>query len=221
MSKSSEYVHKKKIENQDIVRDIQKVTKEDLLPNIKDKAQEVSKYIEEKAKEIHSGTGLTSTQIFNVIANRSVSDIATAGSKSYTAQELAIALNIYMEMMAKINQYITMPPSKSSFCLLLGIGTSTYNNYLVDPEKSDIMNVIETYITGAKLSSAQTGELREISTMFELKASHGFVEAQNPVVIKHESKIDIDDIRNKLKEMKHGKVIEADYEETDSTKSLE
>lgn len=213
MSKTSETLHKKKIANQDIVREIQQVTKENLLPNIEKKAQEVSEYIEKEIKKINASDGLTSTQVFDIIANRSISDIATASSKGYTPQELAIALNIYMEMMSNINKYIKMPPSKSTFCLLLGIGKTTYNNYLEDPERANIMDIIETYITGAKLSAAQTGDLREISTMFELKASHGFVEAQNPVVIKHETKVDIDDIRSQLKEMKKGRVIDADYTE--------
>lgn len=213
MSKSSEKVHEKKIANQDIVRDIQQATKESLLSNIQNKAKEVSEYIEKEIKKINASDGLTSTRIFDIITSRSVSDIATVGSKSYTAQELAIALNIYVKMISDINKYVKMPPSKSSFCLLLGIGTETYNNYMVDPDKANIMNVIETYITGAKLTSAQTGDLREISTMFELKSSHGFVEAQSPVVIKHETKVDIDNIRSQLKEMKQGRVIEADYTE--------
>ncbi len=211
--RNKEISHAKKVANQDIVKDIQKATKDNLLPAIREKAEEVSKYIEKEISKIRESGGLTSAQIFDVITSRSVSDIATVGSKSYTAQELAIALNIYVKMMSEINKYVKMPPSKSSFCLLLGIGTETYNNYLVDPEKSNIMNVIDTYITGAKLTSAQVGELREISTMFELKASHGFVEAQNPVVIKHEKKADIEDIRNQLKEIKQGKVIDAEYEE--------
>ena len=210
-----ERIHKKKIANQDIVRDIQKATKDNLLPAIKEKAEEVSKYIEKEVSKINESGGLTSAQIFDVITSRSVSDIATVGNKTYTAQELAIALNIYVKMMSEINKYVKMPPSKSSFCLLLGIGTDTYNSYLVDPEKCNIMNVIDTYITGAKLTSAQTGELREISTMFELKASHGFVEAQNPIVIKHENKADIEDIRSQLKEIKQGKVVDAEYEEVE------
>lgn len=209
MSKKSELIHQQKIANQDIVRDIQKATKEMLLPTIKEKAEEVSKYIEETVKKDGTGFGLTSTQIFEVITKRSVSDIATVGSKSYTPQELAIALNIYIEMMAKINKEVKMPPSKSSFCLLLGIGTETYNNYMVDPERTNIMNIIDTYITGAQLTSAQTGELKEISTMFNLKAQHGFVEAQNPIVIQHETKVDVDDIRHQLNEMKRGRVTDA------------
>lgn len=209
MSKKSELIHQQKVANQDIVRDIQKATKEMLLPTIKEKAEEVSKYIEETVKKDGTGFGLTSTQIFEVITKRSVSDIATVGNKSYTPQELAIALNIYIEMMAKINKEVKMPPSKSSFCLLLGIGTETYNNYMVDPERTNIMNIIDTYITGAQLTSAQTGELKEISTMFNLKAQHGFVEAQNPIVIQHETKVDVDDIRHQLNEMKRGRVTDA------------
>lgn len=209
MSKKSELIHQQKVANQDIVRDIQKATKEMLLPAIKEKAEEVSKYIEETVKKDGTGFGLTSTQIFEVITKRSVSDIATVGNKSYTPQELAIALNIYIEMMAKINKEVKMPPSKSSFCLLLGIGTETYNNYMVDPERTNIMNIIDTYITGAQLTSAQTGELKEISTMFNLKAQHGFVEAQNPIVIQHETKVDVDDIRHQLNEMKRGRVTDA------------
>ncbi len=209
LSKKSELIHQQKVANQDIVRDIQKATKEMLLPTIKEKAEEVSKYIEETVKKDGTGFGLTSTQIFEVITKRSVSDIATVGNKSYTPQELAIALNIYIEMMAKINKEVKMPPSKSSFCLLLGIGTETYNNYMVDPERTNIMNIIDTYITGAQLTSAQTGELKEISTMFNLKAQHGFVEAQNPIVIQHETKVDVDDIRHQLNEMKRGRVTDA------------
>lgn len=209
MSKKSELIHQQKVANQDIVRDIQKAAKEMLLPTIKEKAEEVSKYIEETVKKDGTGFGLTSTQIFEVITKRSVSDIATVGNKSYTPQELAIALNIYIEMMAKINKEVKMPPSKSSFCLLLGIGTETYNNYMVDPERTNIMNIIDTYITGAQLTSAQTGELKEISTMFNLKAQHGFVEAQNPIVIQHETKVDVDDIRHQLNEMKRGRVTDA------------
>ena len=209
MSKKSELIHQQKVANQDIVRDIQKAAKEMLLPTIKEKAEEVSKYIEETVKKDGTGLGLTSTQIFELITKRSVSDIATVGNKSYTPQELAIALNIYIEMMAKINKEVKMPPSKSSFCLLLGIGTETYNNYMVDPERTNIMNIIDTYITGAQLTSAQTGELKEISTMFNLKAQHGFVEAQNPIVIQHETKVDVDDIRHQLNEMKRGRVTDA------------
>lgn len=206
-------VHKKKTDNQDIAKSIQEKAQKNLLPNIQNKAMEVAEFI---ANEFEGETkGLTATQVFNVIANRSISDIASITNKAFTPQELGIALNIYIQMMSEINKYIKMPPSKNTFCLLLGISTSTYNNYLQDPEKIEIMNIIETYITGIKLTSAELGELKEISTMFDLKSQHGFVEAQAPITIQHERKLDIDDIRSQLREIKSGRVIEAEYEEKD------
>ena len=57
------------------------------------------------------------------------------------------------------------------------------------------------------------GKLKEISTIFGLKATHGWYEAQAPVQIKGEVKLDIDEIRNTIKEIKRGKSIDAEYEE--------
>lgn len=212
-SKSTNAIHNKKVENQKIVEKIQKQAQENLLPNVALKCAEVADYIAEKFSEDKERKGLTSTEIFNVIANRSISDLATITNKGYTPQELAIALNYYIKMMAEINKYTPMPPSKSTFCLMLGISTVAYNNYLQDPEKSDVMNMVETYITGAKLTSAQLGEIKEISTMFDLKSQHGFVEAQAPTTIIHERKVDVEDIRSQLAEMRKGRVAEAEFEE--------
>lgn len=213
MTKSSEKLHKDKVKNQDIVREIQLQAQKDLLPNVATKCAEVANYIAEKFADREESKGLTSTEIFNVIANRSISDLATITNKGYTPQELGIALNYYIKMMAEINKYTPMPPSKSTFCLMLGISTVAYNNYLQDPEKSEIMNMVETYITGAKLTSAQLGEIKEISTMFDLKSQHGFVEAQAPTTIIHEKRVDVEDIRTQLAEMRKGRIKEADYEE--------
>lgn len=164
---------------------------------------------------------MTATKILPIIANRSITDISLAGNQTYTPQELAIAFNIYVDMINKINDYVKMPPSKNSFCLLLGISTATYNDYLADQDKANIMNIIETYITGAIITSAETGELREISSIFNLKSQHGYVEAQAPIVVKHENEVSISDIQAQLLELKtgKGKVKEAKYtEKTDTSK---
>lgn len=211
--KTKKRVHNAKVKNQQIVQAIQEQAKENLLPTIANKCEEVSKYIEEKLKGYSEAKGLTTTEIFNVIANRSIADIATITNKGYTPQELAIAFNYYVQMMTEINKYTAMPPSKSTFCLMLGISLVTYNNYLQDPERSEVMNMVETYITGVKLTSAQLGETKEISTIFDLKAQHGFVEVQAPTTIIHEKKIDVEDIRSQLAELRRGKAQDAEYEE--------
>lgn len=199
-----------KVFNQEIAEEVLKQTAEEVLPSIRHKAEEVSCYLEEVLKK-KNPEGLTATKILPLIAKRSMSDIAIT-NKSFTPQELAIAFNIYIEMIDKINNYTKFPPNKGTFCQMLGISRATYDNYLQDPEKIEIMRIIDDYISTTILTSAQVGELREISSMFTLKSSHGFVEATAPVVIEHKTNANIDDIRNKIELMK-SKTIEAEYNE--------
>lgn len=196
---------------QELAKKVQEETKDLLLPTIRNKMNEVAEVIKEK---VSSNNGLTISQILPLITKRSTSDIATIQNKSYTSYELGEALNIYMEMIAKINTICKFPPSKGSFCALLGISRKTYDNYMVDPDKIDIMGIIDDYITTSVLTSAQLGELREISSMFTLKSQHGFVEASAPVVIEHKKEVPIDDIQKQLQALKRdGTIIDAEWEE--------
>lgn len=195
---------------QEIIEKVQEETKNMLLPTIKEKMNEVAEVIKEK---VSSNNGLTISQILPLITKRSTSDIATIQNKSYTPYELGEALNIYMQMVAKINTICKFPASKGSFCALLGISRKTYDNYMVDPEKMDIMGIIDDYITTSVLTSAQLGELREISSMFTLKSQHGFVEASAPVIIEHKKEVPVDDIQAQLNALKRDGVIEAEFEE--------
>lgn len=200
---------KEAMQKQEIVRKIQEETKDMLLPAIQEKMQSVAEVIKQKVSD---NNGLTVSQILPLIARRSTSDIATITTKTYTPYELGEALNIYIDMIAEINKVCKFPPSKGSFCALLGITRKTYDNYMCDPEKIDVMGLIDDYITTTALTSAQLRELDSITTMFSLKAQHGFVEAQAPMVIEHKKTTDIDAINEQLQALK-GKVIEAEYEE--------
>lgn len=202
----------KKLQQQEqLVNQIKEETKDLLLPSIRNKMNEVAEVIKEKVSQ---NNGLTVSQILPLITKRSTSDIAIIQNKSYTSYELGEALNIYMEMIAKINTICKYPPSKGSFCALLGISRKTYDNYMVDPEKMDIMGLIDDYITTSVLTSAQLGELREISSMFTLKSQHGFVEASAPVVIEHKKETNIEEIQNQLNALKkEGTIIDAEFEE--------
>lgn len=201
---------KEEMKKQEIAKKIQKETKDILLPTVKNKMEQVSRLISDK---LSNNNGLTASQILPLITRRSTSDIATIQNKSYTSYELGEALNVYMDMIAKINQVCKFPPSKGTFCALLGISRKTYDNYMVDPEKVDIMGIIDDYITTSVLTSAQLGELREISSMFTLKTQHGFIEAQAPMVIEHKKTTDIEAINAQLEALKGNKIIEAEYEE--------
>lgn len=203
-------MEKEKMAKQELAKKVQEETKDLLLPTIRNKMNEVAEVIKEK---VSSNNGLTISQILPLITKRSTSDIATIQNKSYTSYELGEALNIYMEMIAKINTICKFPPSKGSFCALLGISRKTYDNYMVDPDKIDIMGIIDDYITTSVLTSAQLGELREISSMFTLKSQHGFVEASAPVVIEHKKEVPIDEIQNQLEALKRNNIIDAEWEE--------
>lgn len=203
---------KEDMAKQELAKKVQEDTKSLLLPTIRNKMNEVAEVIREKVSD---NNGLTISQILPLITKRSTADIATIQNKSYTPYELGEALNIYMEMVAKINTICKFPPSKGSFCALLGISRKTYDNYMCDPEKIDIMGIIDDYITTSVLTSAQLGELREISSMFTLKSQHGFVEASAPMVIEHKKVTDVDDINKQLEALKKDKIIEAEWSEKD------
>lgn len=203
---------KQEMEKQKLAKKIQEETKELLLPTVRSKMNKVAEVIKEKVSD---NNGLTVSQILPLITKRSTEDIATIQNKSYTSYELGEALNIYMEMVAEINRVCKFPPSKGSFCALLGISRKTYDNYMCDPNKVDIMGIIDDYITTSVLTSAQLGELREISSMFTLKSQHGFVEASAPVVIEHKKEVPIDDIRKQLDALKRDNIIDAEFEEVD------
>lgn len=199
-----------KVLNHEIAEEVFKATKEQLLPSIREKAEKVSKYVEKVLKE-KNDKGLTASQISSIFIKRSANDIAS-NTISYTPQELSIAFNIYVDMIQEINKHCKFPPSKGTFCQLLGITTQTYDNYMQDSNKTNIMHYIDNYISDTQLISAQINELQPIATMFSLKSQHGYVEATTPIVIKHEKTKDIDDIRAKINSMKN-KTVEAEYEE--------
>lgn len=204
------YKDKQSIKRQEIAKTIQENTKDMLLPNIRNKMNKVAKYIEEN---ITLKKGLTISQILPLVSQRSMEDIVAIQNKGYTAFELGEALNIYIEMIGKINEICKFPPSKGTFCALLGISKSTYDNYMCDPSKADIMGVIDNYITTSIDTSAQLGEIKEISSIFLLKSQHGYIEATAPVVIEHKRQTDISDINRQLEALKQNNVIEAEWDE--------
>ena len=67
------------------------------------------------------------------------------------------------------------------------------------------MQMIDDYITDIMLTSAQNGEVREITTMFKAKTEHGYVEATTPVVIEHKSTANINDIMRQIEAVNKGK----------------
>lgn len=89
------------------------------------------------------------------------------------------------------------------------MSTSTYNQYLLgyDEEKAEVMVQIDDYIKETMLTLAQLGEIKEVSTIFRGKASHGMIEASAPQIIEHREIVDIGSIRKMIDDVKKGKTL--------------
>lgn len=202
---------KKKIQHRDIGNRMLQQASKDLIPTMQKKVEEIANKVEEL---IGDDIGLLAPQIELIIGNRSIKDLASVTTpRTYTPEELMIGLELYRQVIAHINTKVLYPPSIYTFCSFMNISSTTYKNYLTDPDKAEAMRMIDDYIAGVQFTSAQMGKLKEVSTIFGLKATHGWYEAQAPVQIKGEVKLDIDEIRSTIKEINKGKAIDVEYED--------
>ncbi len=203
----------KKIEQEKMINKIKEETKEQLLPTLKKKTSELTSYIvdllDKKGEE-----KVNNIQIMSLIAQRSMLEIANVCNVSYTPQEIMIGFNLYLEMINKINEIKKFPPTVESFCLFMGISRTTYNNWLVDADKRTVMDYIHSYLLGVLATGGLMGEVREISAMY-LQKTMGKIEAQQPIVVKHEKVTDVDDINRQLEALKKDNIIDANWEEKD------
>lgn len=199
---------KEEMQKQQLVERIKEDSKEMLLPTLKSKMEETTQLIVNTLKE----KDMTNIQIMSLIAKGSLLETALGGGVSYTSQELKIVFNEYLDMINKINDIKPFPPTIESFANFIGISRETYNNYLADPSRRDVMNYIHSYLMGVLAAGGLTGELREISSIF-IQKSMGKVEQTQPVVVEHKKVIDIDEIKQKLALLKKDNVAEASYDE--------
>lgn len=199
---------KKEITKQKLINEIKEESKEMLLPNLKDKMQKTGDLIVDmlKKKEVNN------IQIMSMIAKASLLDTALAGGVSYTPQELRIGFDLYLDMINRINEIKLFPPTIESFTAFMGISRETYNNYLVDYERKDVMNYIHSYLLGMLATSSLTGEVKEISSIY-LQKSMGKIEQVQPIVVEHKKTADINEIQEKLKSLRNENIIEASYDE--------
>lgn len=202
---------KKQIEKQEIVKKIQQETKDLLLPTLKEKTTEATNMIVNLLNE-KGEDKVNNIQIMSIIAQRSMLDIVNSGNVTYTPQEIMIGFNLYLEMINKINEIKKFPPTVESFALFMGISRVTYNNWLSDYEKKDVMDYIHSYLLGVLSTGGLTGEMKEISAMYQQKVM-GKVEATTPIVVEHKKTTNVDEIQAQLQALKKDKVIDAEWEE--------
>lgn len=204
---------KKIQEKEQLVNQIREESKEKLLPTLKEKTTELTNYIIELLKN-KGEEKVNNIQIMSLIAQRSMLEVANVGNITYTPQEIMLGFNLYLEMINKINEIKKFPPTVESFSIFMGISRSTYNNWLVDPDKREVMDYIHSYLLGVLATGGLMGEVREISAMY-LQKTMGKVEAQQPIVVKHEKSTDVDDINRQLEALKRDNIIDAEWVEKD------
>ena len=211
INKKKEKIDSKKVLNREIANKMMEQSKKELIPYMQNKVKEISEKIQEVLKK---DNGLITTQIELLIGNRNISELASGGiSKSFSSEELMIALEMYRQVIAKINEKIIYPPSIFTFCSFIGISTVTYNSYKSDPDRAEVIQMIEDYIAGIQFTSSQIGKLKEITTIYGMKAIHGYYENPTPITIKNDITLDIDEIQNQIKALNKGRAIDVEYEE--------
>lgn len=204
---------KKLQEQEQLVTQIREESKEKLIPTLKEKTNELTNYIVELLKN-KGEEKVNNIQIMSLIAQRSMLEVANVGNVTYTPQEIMLGFNLYLDMINKINEIKKFPPTVESFSIFMGISRTTYNNWLVDPDKREVMDYIHSYLLGVLATGGLMGEVREISAMY-LQKTMGKVEAQQPIVVKHEKVTDVDDINKQLEALKRDNVIDAEWMEKD------
>ena len=149
-----------------------------------------------------SESRLTLVEIDKVIRGKTL-----IGTNLYSAEELAIVFDYYREFISEINKITRYVPSKKNFCAFAKMSSRTYDSYLIngDAQRIDVMQMIDDYITDISLTLAQNHEIDNVTTIYRSKAEHGMVEASAPIVIKHEERINIKEIKEQVEALKAGK----------------
>ena len=211
INNTKENNHKKELAKQKLIQNIKEESKNMLLPNLKEKMIATTDLIVNLLKE----KDLNNIQIMSMIAKGSLLENALGGNVGYTPQELKIGFDLYLDMINKINEIKPFPPTVESFCNFMGISKTTYDNYLVDFERKDIMSFIHSYLLGVLATGGLTGEMREISSIF-IQKHMGKTEQTQPIVVEHKKVTNIDEIQQKLASLKKENIIDADYNEKES-----
>ena len=173
--------------------------------------QNLREYLDEGLKELvkkldENSRALNPVKIYSYIRNRN----ARGMTPTYSVEELYLLFEYYQQYIEKINEYETFPPTQKNFCGFVGISATAYNNYRESDEadRREIMEKIDNYITDTQLALAQTGKIKEVSTIYRTQAENKMIEAQAPIVFKNEMKVDLDEIMSQVKALKTGQAIE-------------
>jgi hypothetical protein len=200
--------HEKKVAQQDLIKSIQKESKDKLLPELKNKMEETTKLITDLIKE----KDINNIQIMSLISKGSLRETALGGNMEYTSQEIRAGFDLYLDMILKINEIKPFPPTIESFTNFMGVSRTEFSKWLVDIDRKSVAEYINSYLTGILATGSLTGDLKEVSSIY-IQKTMGKVEQTAPTVIEHKKVTDVSEIQEQIAMLKKDKVIDADWEE--------
>jgi hypothetical protein len=200
--------HEKKVAQQNLIKSIQKESKDKLLPELKSKMEETTKLITDLIKE----KDINNIQIMSLISKGSLRETALGGNMEYTSQEIRAGFDLYLDMILKINEIKPFPPTIESFTNFMGVSRTEFSKWLVDIDRKSVAEYINSYLTGVLATGSLTGDLKEVSSIY-IQKTMGKVEQTAPTVIEHKKVTDVSEIQEQIAMLKKDKVIDADWEE--------
>ena len=209
--KLNEKKDKMKVSDRRAIQKIKEETQELLLPTLKEEMEKTCDFIIKTLTE-KGASNVNNIQIMSMISKRSLVEIARGGENTYSAQEIGVAFNLYLDMINRINEIKQFPPTEESFANFIGVSRMTLDNWRASEDKKEIMDYIHSYITGTLATSSLTGETKEISSIY-LQKVMGKVEQQAPTVVEYKKKTDINDIRSQIEMLKRDNTVEANFTE--------
>ena len=202
--------HEKKVAQQDLIKSIQNRSKNNLLPDLRKKMEETTTLILDLLKE----KDINNIQIMSLISKGSLRETALGGNMEYTSQEIRAGFDLYLDMILKINEIKPFPPTIESFTNFMGVSRTEFSKWLVDIDRKSVAEYINSYLTGVLATGSLTGDLKEVSSIY-IQKTMGKVEQTAPTVIEHKKVTDVSEIQEQIAMLKKGKVIDADWEETE------
>lgn len=125
----------------------------------------------------------------------------------YNAEKLSIVWDLYMYLVEQVNMEIApFQPTLTHFAKFAGISLSAINGYknCGDEDMMILCEKIYDECFNGNMSLAQTGNLREKSTLSRMKIENQVVEQPKPNVnVNVSTKVDLNEINKRLEEIKN------------------
>lgn len=203
--------HQKKVAQQNLIKSIQKHSKEELIPNLKEKMEKTANIIVDILNE-KGADNVNNIQIMSLISKGSLRETALGGNIEYTSQEIRAGFDLYLDMILRINEIKPFPPTIESFTNFMGVSRSEFGHWLVDVDRKAVAEYINSYLTGILATGSLTGDLKEVSSIY-IQKTMGKVEQTAPTIIEHKKVTDVGEIQEQIAMLKKDKVIDAEWEE--------